>query len=178
MRCPLAFLSFLFVTGSVHAELVELKILHREPFAEGHAFGDVGPYERIVGVARFAIDPKHPRNQCIVDLDKAPRNKDGRVEFQADFFMLVPKDVSKGNGTILYDVNNRGKKQALHFFNDAVPTGDLKSLLSTLENEGKRTELINDLRRLSGNLTSLSEQLNRQPTKLLFGDRREGYTPK
>jgi phospholipid/cholesterol/gamma-HCH transport system substrate-binding protein len=39
------------------------------------------------------------------------------------------------------------------------------------------SELINDLRRLSGNLTSLSEQLNRQPTKLLFGDRREGYTP-
>ncbi len=40
------------------------------------------------------------------------------------------------------------------------------------------SDLINDLRRLSGNLTSLSEQLNRQPTKLLFGDRREGYTPK
>lgn len=39
------------------------------------------------------------------------------------------------------------------------------------------SELINDLRRLSGNLTSLSEQLNRQPTKLLFGDHREGYTP-
>ena len=31
---------------------------------------------------------------------------------------------------------------------DAVPTGDLKSLLSTLENEGKRTELIKDLRAL------------------------------
>lgn len=39
------------------------------------------------------------------------------------------------------------------------------------------TELVGDLRRLSGNLTRLSEQLNRQPTKLLFGDRREGYTP-
>ena len=31
---------------------------------------------------------------------------------------------------------------------NAVPTEDLKSLLSTLENEGKRTELINDLRTL------------------------------
>jgi len=39
------------------------------------------------------------------------------------------------------------------------------------------SELINDLRRLSGNLSRLSDQLNRQPTKLLFGDRREGYTP-
>jgi phospholipid/cholesterol/gamma-HCH transport system substrate-binding protein len=37
--------------------------------------------------------------------------------------------------------------------------------------------LVSDLRRLTVNLTSLSEQLNRQPTKLLFGDRRKGYTP-
>jgi phospholipid/cholesterol/gamma-HCH transport system substrate-binding protein len=39
------------------------------------------------------------------------------------------------------------------------------------------SELITDMRRLSGNLNQFSQQLNRQPTKLLFGDRREGYTP-
>lgn len=39
------------------------------------------------------------------------------------------------------------------------------------------SQLIIDVRRLSGNLNQFSEQLNRQPTKLLFGDRREGYTP-
>ena len=37
--------------------------------------------------------------------------------------------------------------------------------------------LISDMRRLTGNLTQLSEQINRQPTKLLFGDHRKGYTP-
>lgn len=37
--------------------------------------------------------------------------------------------------------------------------------------------LVADLRRLTTNLTRLSEQLNRQPTRLLFGDRREGYSP-
>ena len=39
-------------------------------------------------------------------------------------------------------------------------------------------ELISDLKRMSVSLTKLSDQLNRQPTKLLFGDRREGYSPK
>jgi phospholipid/cholesterol/gamma-HCH transport system substrate-binding protein len=39
------------------------------------------------------------------------------------------------------------------------------------------SQLIIDVRRLSGNLNQFSEQLNRQPTKLLFGDRREGYAP-
>lgn len=37
--------------------------------------------------------------------------------------------------------------------------------------------LVGDLRRLTSNLTQLSEQINRQPTKLLFGDRRKGYAP-
>lgn len=40
------------------------------------------------------------------------------------------------------------------------------------------SDLIGEMRRLVANLTQLSEQLNRQPTKLLFGDRRKGYEPK
>jgi phospholipid/cholesterol/gamma-HCH transport system substrate-binding protein len=40
------------------------------------------------------------------------------------------------------------------------------------------SDLIGEMRRLVGNLTQLSDQLNRQPTKLLFGDRRKGYEPK
>ena len=38
-------------------------------------------------------------------------------------------------------------------------------------------DLIADLRRLSANLTKFSDQLNREPTTLLFGDRRKGYDP-
>jgi phospholipid/cholesterol/gamma-HCH transport system substrate-binding protein len=37
--------------------------------------------------------------------------------------------------------------------------------------------LITDMRRLSGNLNQFSEQLNRQPSSVIFGDRRKGYTP-
>src|SRR5208283_443945 len=101
------------------AELQSFAILHREPFAEGAAFGATGPYEKIIGVARFAIDPAHVRNRGIVDLPLAPRNSDGKVEFEADVFILAPKDLAKGNRALLYDVNNRGNKLALRMFNNA-----------------------------------------------------------
>ena len=105
--------------GSARAELRTLEIQRREPFASGAVFGEVGPYEIIAGVAKFAVDPRHARNQAIVDLSRAPRNADGLVEFEADFFILAPKDRSRGNGAILYDVNNRGNKLALRMFNYA-----------------------------------------------------------
>jgi phospholipid/cholesterol/gamma-HCH transport system substrate-binding protein len=39
------------------------------------------------------------------------------------------------------------------------------------------SDLIGEMRRLVGNLDKFSEQLNRNPTSLLFGDRRKGYDP-
>lgn len=39
-------------------------------------------------------------------------------------------------------------------------------------------QLVGDSRRLVESLTRLTNKLNRQPTQLLFGDRREGYSPK
>ncbi|HEY4123286.1 MAG TPA: MlaD family protein [Rhizomicrobium sp.] len=39
-------------------------------------------------------------------------------------------------------------------------------------------QLVGDARRLVESLTRLTDKLNRQPTQLLFGDRRQGYTPK
>jgi hypothetical protein len=107
----------LALATSARAELIDLQILHREPYADGKSFGDVGPYEKFTGIARFAVDPKHPKNKIIVDLDLAPRNEDGLVEFESDVYILTPKDLSKGNGAIFYDVNNRGNKLALKMFN-------------------------------------------------------------
>jgi phospholipid/cholesterol/gamma-HCH transport system substrate-binding protein len=40
------------------------------------------------------------------------------------------------------------------------------------------SDLVGEMRRLVANLEQFSDQLNRQPTKLLFGDRRKGYQPK
>ncbi len=119
-------LPFLLLSSSVlQAEVVSLDIRERQPFANGIAFGKSGPYEKLIGVAHFAIDPKQPCNQAIVDLDRAPRNADGKVEFEADFCILAPKDPSKGNGALFYDVNNRGNKLALRFFNHAPGGNDL-----------------------------------------------------
>src|SRR5579884_3449174 len=112
----LALLALLLAPSVVRAELKTLEVKRREPFAGGAAFGDVGPYEKLVGVARFAVDPEHPRNRGIVDLSLAPRNRAGKVEFEADFFLLIPKDLARGNGGLLYDVNNRGNKLALGMF--------------------------------------------------------------
>lgn len=113
----LAAVATLFLATSVHAELVELRILKREPFAGGQAFGKVGPYEQITAIARFALDPKDARNRMIVDLDLAPTSKDGKVTFVSDVIILCPKDPTTGNGGLFYDVNNRGRKLALGMFN-------------------------------------------------------------
>ncbi len=112
---------------AARAELRELVIHHREPFAGGAAFGDTGPYEKLVGVARFAVNPDHARNRGIVDLSLAPRNADGKVVFESDVYILMPKDPAKGNGAIFYDVNNRGNKLALRFFNGGPGGNDLSN---------------------------------------------------
>src|SRR5262245_55977 len=101
----------------VRADVISLKFHTPDPFAGGKSFGTAGAYEKLVGVARFAVDPAHARNRVIVDLDLAPRNKQGKVEFEADVFMLRPADPARGNGALFYDVNNRGNKLALGFFN-------------------------------------------------------------
>ena len=100
---------------------VHLKIDQKINFAEGHDYGPAGPYERLVGKVHYALDPDDPSNQNIVDLDKAPRNAQGRVEFSGDLDILKPVDLGKGNQRILYDVNNRGNKTALRSINDAPP---------------------------------------------------------
>jgi hypothetical protein len=86
-----------------------IEIKRRGPFVGGAAFGDVGGYERIDGVAIGALDPAHPGNRGIALLDKAVRNADGLVEYRSDFVLLRPADASKGNGRLLYEVNNRGR---------------------------------------------------------------------
>ena len=113
MKSAIQFVSILaalVVQSNLNAEVVSLKILKREPFAGGQAFGDVGPYDQITALALFEIDPKHARNRDIVDIDLAPRNAGGTVQFVSDVVILLPNDISKGNGAIFYDVNNRGNK--------------------------------------------------------------------
>jgi hypothetical protein len=100
-----------------HAEVVRVRVDRREAFADGQSFGAAGPYERIFGRMFLEVDPEHPSNDRIVDLQLAPRNARGKVEFWSDFFLLKPVDASRGNRRLLYDVNNRGNKLILGAFN-------------------------------------------------------------
>ncbi|HEX2885224.1 alpha/beta hydrolase domain-containing protein [Vineibacter terrae] len=92
------------------AVITEIEILRSEPLAGGAAFGDTGGYVRLVGIARGEVDPLDPANRGIANIDKAPRNARGNVAYQTDIFILRPADPAKGNGRILYEVNNRGRK--------------------------------------------------------------------
>jgi len=94
------------------AEVTKWEIKTREPYQQGKTFGERGEYERLTGKVHFAIDPKLEANAVIVDLKLAPLNAKKQVEFSADFEMLVPKDPSKTNGSLFYEVNNRGKNTA------------------------------------------------------------------
>ncbi len=107
---------------------IRLHLDIREPFAAGVSFGGVGPYERLAGRVRFAIDPTAPPYSRVVDLSLAPRNAAGYVEYATDFFLLKPVDLARGNQRLLYDVINRGNKRALQFFNDAPHSNTPHSL--------------------------------------------------
>ena len=77
---------------------------------DGMAFGDTGPYERIVAVAHMRIDPRLPANWNIADLDKAPKDADGMVEYATDLVILRPKSPDHARRILIYDVVNRGNK--------------------------------------------------------------------
>ena len=89
--------------------ITALEITSRAPFVGGASFGDIGPYERIDGIAIGEVDPAHPGNAGIALIDRAPRNARGRVEYRSDLTILRPTDPAKGNGRLLYEVNNRGR---------------------------------------------------------------------
>src|SRR6516165_1398267 len=104
------------------ARVVRFVVEQTRSFAGGVSFGDVGPYQRLDGTAYMEVDPRDPLNAVIVNLDKAPQNAKGLVEFSAPFFILKPVDPSRGNHKLFYGINNRGNKQTLGYFN-YVPAG-------------------------------------------------------
>jgi Alpha/beta hydrolase domain len=105
------------------AEVIRFDILERQPAFSGRSFGEVGPYERITARATIALDPTDDRNAVITDLALAPRNSAGRVEAVADVVILRPADPTRGNGALLLDVPNRGRKLAPQLFDDSPQPG-------------------------------------------------------
>src|SRR6202162_2414434 len=100
--------------------ITDIAVTDIADFADGHEFGTAGAYVRIKGVARGTLDPAAPENAGIADLDKAPTNAEGLVEYAIDFDILRPKDALRGSGILVYDVPNRGSKRIFNLLDDFV----------------------------------------------------------
>ena len=70
--------------------LIQLEIASRMPFADGAEFGATGAFERIDGVAHYAVDPNHEANAGIVDLALAERDDSGLVHFSGASRLTCP----------------------------------------------------------------------------------------
>jgi hypothetical protein len=100
-----------------------IEITEREaPVFGGTQFGAIGAYERLHGMVYGALDPGHPLNVGITNLDKAPRNASGLVEYQSEFRILKPIEQRRGNFCLIYDVPNRGNQPIMPRLN-AAPDG-------------------------------------------------------
>ena len=72
---------FLLLAGAASADVVRIDVDARHDVADGRAYGLAGSYEALSGMVHFEVDPANPANRTITDIDLAPRNDRGMVEF-------------------------------------------------------------------------------------------------
>src|SRR5215467_1759874 len=91
--------------------VLRIEVTERErPVFGGTEFGAVGPYERLHGTIFGELDPTHPLNDGIINLDRAARNARGNVEDHSDVWIVKPLVLDRGDGCLVYDVPNRGNQ--------------------------------------------------------------------
>ena len=101
----------LIAAPAADARITRIDVTSTEsPTFGGYSWPGVGQYEKLVGKAYGEISPTDPKNSVIVDLNLAPRNANGNVEYAVDFYILKPIDLSKGNHKMMYEPPNRGRK--------------------------------------------------------------------
>jgi hypothetical protein len=115
----------LMISQIAQARITKITIEHVEsPTFEGRAFGNVGPYEKLVGRVSGEIDPADRRNAVITDISLAPRNANGKVDYETDIMILRPINRSAGNHKVWYEITNRGSIVAFPQINDATSGGN------------------------------------------------------
>ena len=96
---------------ATQARITEIQITATEsPTFGGFSWPGVGQYEKIVGKAFGEVNPHDRQNRDIVDIEFAPRNARGKVEYSFNFYILKPIDLKKGAGKMMYEPPNRGGK--------------------------------------------------------------------
>ena len=103
------------------ARVVRFIVEQTRTFAEGTSFGNVGPYLRLDGTVVIEVDPRDPLNAGIVNLDKAPRNAAGMVEFSSPFFILKPVDMQRGKPEDLLRRQQPGEQDRVRVADGAAP---------------------------------------------------------
>jgi len=120
-------LTSILVTAGVFCQRTEARLarLTAEPATviAFPSFGSTGPYLKIVGTFEGELDPADRRNAVIADIHLSPV-VNGKVRYKATFFVLRPADLSKGNGKLFYNFNNRGSKHILTWLNDGNRSND------------------------------------------------------
>jgi Alpha/beta hydrolase domain len=112
-----------FMIAEADARITHIEITKSEPAFGGRSFGDAGAYEHLTGRVTGELDPAVPANSGIQDIDLAPRNERGMVEYVTNIELLKPADMAKGNRILFFEVNNRGNKLAPGSFNAGVVGG-------------------------------------------------------
>ena len=90
------------------SQVRRLEITSREAVAGRQASGGDAGYETLKGLIHGEVDPKDARNRVIQDIDLAPRNARGRVEYVATFSLVKPIAAEGASGVLMYSVVNRG----------------------------------------------------------------------
>jgi hypothetical protein len=116
------------------ARITKIQITSRAVAFDGASFGTVGQYETLRGVAWGEVDPNDPLNEVITDIKLAPRNARGMVDYNMDFWINKPLDMTKANGTLLHDVPNRGNVRSLEL--NVGGAGDLNAGDGLLQRQG------------------------------------------
>ena len=93
--------------GFAQITRLDLQVVE-SPALDGQRFGQVGQYERLRGIAYGEVDLNDPRHREIVNLEHAPQNGSGRVEYRTTVEIYRPIDITRWNRAIYHTVANRG----------------------------------------------------------------------
>jgi hypothetical protein len=108
MRFPVCMAMLVAIALLVLANPVEAEIT-RLVMEKTETLGSDDGYEKLTGHAYGELDPSLSLNAIITDLEFAPRNDRGMVEYVATFTLIKPADLAQTSGVLLYFVPNRGR---------------------------------------------------------------------
>ncbi len=105
----LALACILFAVGAADARITKITVTSKvSPAYNGQSFSGAGQYETYTGTLSGEVDPNDRRNVIIQDIQLAPRNARGMVEYTTTFFLTKPVDMSKSSNIMFQQVPNRG----------------------------------------------------------------------